>query len=239
MNCIRIANIFYLLFTATILCASQIIVASDQQETPPSMSIGVQAVATIDWNKVGPGSPIPHLMPAVDADTAIEAGFAPQWLERALWPDRAHGVQLVASTTYKVPRDEEVSILAADRALQITKLQRLPEDTWVHEVSRKLRETARIHADAYVQRYTRVFCSSGGCICYWEHPTGANPSTQSAVKVIADLFRALEDDDGWGRTFGIKPTDVYRTFAAGYELATGNAASWQLVYIVRARSRGE
>jgi hypothetical protein len=45
---------------------------------------GVAAAKAIDWDTVHILSPIPRLMPAREAEDAVDAGFAPEWFERSL-----------------------------------------------------------------------------------------------------------------------------------------------------------
>src|SRR5207253_2298600 len=60
------------------------------QSTEPAPSAvassrsAVEVVRSIDWNAVKELFPIPTSMPTLSSDDPLEAGFAPEWAERAL-----------------------------------------------------------------------------------------------------------------------------------------------------------
>lgn len=209
----RFPELLYVVCAATVACLSANVgIAGDPSRTAASGSRGAPATAPINWNTVEHGSPIPHQMPVADADTAIAAGFAPQWVERSItqWPPSVQDPNLPANTV-----------------LRIAKGDRRPDDQWAHEVANRLRATLRANGNADVLRYARVFCGSEGCLCYFETPD--LPSLEPYDRARSDLLHGLLDNDGWGRTFDIKPTNVNEV---------GETGVWELIYILRSKSKG-
>jgi hypothetical protein len=70
---------------ALLLLLLGVALPSDSAPVPLS---GADAVRAIDWSSVYIGSAIPESMPTADADDTVDAGFAREWLERALVPGR-------------------------------------------------------------------------------------------------------------------------------------------------------
>ena len=107
-----------------------------------------KTVGEVDWNAIGPGSPIPEHMPAAQqSDDPLEAGFARQWIERVEnppWPDN----------------------LWRNLALAIASQRRTPGDQWASLMEKELREILR--NKVHTGRNSRVFCNSLGCLCYVE-----------------------------------------------------------------------
>ena len=98
---------------------------------------GAEAVRIIDWNALGPGSPIPGVMPIADSDDPLEAGFARQWLERALDPGRPP---------------------LGGLALEIVSKRRTPGDPWAYGMSKEL--WAIVRSKGHGPTISRVFCNS-------------------------------------------------------------------------------
>jgi hypothetical protein len=114
--------------------------SSAQSATP-----GSEAVRQIDWNTLGPGSPIPEQMPASQSDDPVEAGFARQWIERV-----------------EAPGDFPWKKLA----LEIASAHRPPNDLWASGMEKELRDIIRTKVPT--GKNARVFCNSVGCLCYVE-----------------------------------------------------------------------
>jgi hypothetical protein len=107
---------------------------------------GAEAVRAVDWKAVGLGSSIPSVMPAADSDDPVEAGFARQWVERALDPARA---------------------LTRALALQIVSKHRVPGDHWAYGMAKAMGSI--IHSEKVPGlTVSRVFCNGVGCLCYVE-----------------------------------------------------------------------
>jgi hypothetical protein len=105
---------------------------------------GAQAVPQIDWQSVTLGSPIPRPMPVAASDDPSEAGFARQWIERALPPP------------------------ARNLASAIVARHRTPEDTWGYDSERELRQFIQTKVATVTPTISRVFCNSVGCLVYLE-----------------------------------------------------------------------
>ena len=207
----RIASLLCLL-CATLGLSGQFGFAAVQPKAAAApASHGVQSSA-VDWQKVENAAPIPHQMPTADADTAIQSGFAPQWIERSInpWP----------------PSIQDPS-LPARLILRIAKGDRRPDDRWAHEVADKLRAAIRATGDADVIRYGRVFCGSEGCLCYFEIPVDS-ASLDPYAHARSALLHGLLDSDGWGHALGIKPTNVDEV---------GETGIWELIYILRSNRK--
>jgi hypothetical protein len=126
---------------ALLVCLLAVYSASKAQ---PAMS-GAEAVRMIDWLAVGAGAPIPYLMPAAASDDPLEAGFARQWLERAVVP---------------------ANTVSAKLALDIVSERRTPDDHWAYAMEKELREIIR--SKLQKSKNSRVFCNAVGCLCYVE-----------------------------------------------------------------------
>ena len=124
-----------------------LLLACSLSSAQPIMS-GAEAVREIDWNALGPGSPIPQQMPAAESDDPVEAGFARQWLYRAVTPQPPN------TDAWK------------DVALEISTKHRNPDDQWASRMEVELREI--IHEKIPRGRSTRVLCNILGCLCYVE-----------------------------------------------------------------------
>jgi hypothetical protein len=205
----RTAGLVYLICAALMmgLSGSVGVAAERSKAAAAPVSHGTQPAA-IDWQNVEHASPIPHQMPVADADTAIQSGFAPQWIERSItqWPP-----------SFQDPN------LPAKLILRIAKGNRRPDDRWAHEAADKLRATIRMTGDADVIRYGRVFCGSEGCLCYFELPNDAT-SLEPYYSARSALLHGLLDNDGWGHALGIKTADVDEV---------GETGVWELIYVLR------
>lgn len=150
-------------------------------------------------------------MPVADADTAIDSGFAPQWIERSIteWPPSVQDPNLPAK-----------------EVLRIAKGARRPDDRWAREVDNRLRDTMRSNGSADVLRYARVFCGSEGCLCYFETPD--TPSLDPYEHMRSALLHALLDSNGWGHALGIDPANVHEV---------GETGVWELIYILRGKPK--
>jgi hypothetical protein len=118
---------------------------------PPTAAplTGAEAEHSIDWNRVGKGDAIPASMPTSRSADALDAGFAPEWVERSVRP---------------FPGGE----VAAPLILAIMSERRVPDDAWADEVEHYLREFIRTQVAVQAPTIFRVFCNSVGCLCYLE-----------------------------------------------------------------------
>ena len=106
-----------------------------------------EIVREIDWNAIGPGSPIPDQIPAGESADPLEAGFARQWLERVEYPGFP-------------------DFAWRQLALAIASGHRTPDDHWAAQMEKELRGI--VHDKVQTGRNLRVFCNSFGCLCYVE-----------------------------------------------------------------------
>ena len=136
---------------------------------------GAEAEHSIHWSTVGKGDAIPASMPTSRSADALDAGFAPEWVESSVRP---------------FPGGEE----AAPLILAIMSEQRAPDDAWADEVEHYLREFIRTQVAGQAPTTSRVFCNSVGCLCYLER-TGS-PLTQLMI------YNALRSQAA--REFGTK-----------------------------------
>jgi len=127
----------------TSLLAWTLSVAALEQQAPAGS--GAAAVQSIDWNSVGPGAPIPRAMPMADSDDPVEAGFAPEWIRRAV------------AYPFSTPSQREF-------ALAVVAEHRTADDRWAREFEAALREIVR--GKVRMPTVARVFCNSVGCLCY-------------------------------------------------------------------------
>ncbi len=130
---------------ATLVCLILSLASSTAQ---PVLS-GEDAARIIDWTSVQVGAPIPDLMPAAQSDDPLETGFAPQWIEHAVFPFPS-----------------SASAWGRKLALEIVARRRSPDDYWAATMEEELREIVRTKLPA--SRNARVFCNSAGCLCYVE-----------------------------------------------------------------------
>ena len=135
--------------------------ASMSSSTGAAHLSGAEAVREIDWTTVGPMSPIPTLMPSRSSNDPLEAGFAPQWAERALAESAA------VPSTARLQRTEP-PVLAMPLALKIMSQNRNPQDHWAYAVEQHLREVIRSTIEPEHATTARVFCNALGCLCYLE-----------------------------------------------------------------------
>jgi hypothetical protein len=136
-----VAILSILIFTTR---SCPVFAAAPSSTEPPTIS-GAQVVREIDWNSLGPGSPIPEQMPATDSDDPVEAGFARQWVERV-----------------EAPGDFPWKKLA----LEVVSKHRTPNDLWASGMVKELRDIIRTKVPT--AKNARVFCNSVGCLCYVE-----------------------------------------------------------------------
>jgi len=127
---------------------------------------GRDAARSIDWNAVGIGAPIPDVMPAADSDDPVEAGFAPEWIDRAVVPS--------------LQADQKGQELVRE----IVSSPRKETDHLAYEVDAKLREIIRTSLPA--GKHARVFCNALGCLCYVERN---GPFSQTSI-VYHELAKA-------------------------------------------------
>ena len=147
--------------------------------SPAAPLTGAEAERSIVWNMVGKGDPIPALMPTSRSANSLDAGFAPEWVERS--------VRLVQG-------GEE----SARLMLRIMSELRAPDDAWADMVEHYLREFIHTRVDAQAPTISRVFCNSVGCLCYLER-TGS-PLTQLMI------YEALRSQAA--SEFGTKQMDM-------------------------------
>lgn len=124
-----------------------LLLACSLSSAQPTMT-GAEAAREIDWNALGPGSPIPQQMPIAESDDPVEAGFARQWLYRAVTPQPPN------TDAWK------------DFAIEIATKHRSPDDQWASRMEKELREIIREKIPR--ARHTRVFCNTFGCLSYVE-----------------------------------------------------------------------
>jgi hypothetical protein len=115
---------------------------SDSAQVPLS---GADAVRAIDWSSVYIGSAIPESMPTADAYDAVDAGFAREWLERALLAGRPS---------------------LSGLALDIVSKRRTVDDRWADGMTSELR--GLVHSKLQKASAARVFCNAVGCLFYFE-----------------------------------------------------------------------
>jgi hypothetical protein len=201
--------LYWLCATIALGASGNVAVAADRSPAPAAKA------NPIDWRTVENGSPIPHQLPVVaDADTGLAAGFAPQWIQRAItpWPPMMADPDLPAKLVQRIANGE-----------------RRAGDQWAHEVASRLRDSLRIHGNADTQRYTRIFCGSQGCLAYFETRSDSS-SVEAYDHARSGLLHAMLDDNGWGKAFGITAANVGEV---------GETGVWELVYIVRGKPVSE
>lgn len=171
---------------------------------------GVAAVQAIDWEKVGSFSPIPRLMPARRAADAVDAGFAPEWIERSIgnwWQAESQRYQGKYAYAPVQPM-----------ALQIMSQSKSPDDAWANGMESDLTSFIARKSPANAQLLTRVFCNAEGCLCYLE-----DENDQVLGRPTDNVLASLRDDPMWTQTYGIKPLTFYRT----------GTKTWDLILIAR------
>ena len=128
--------------TVLVVLLLEVVASYGTAQSPMS---GAEAVRMIDWIALGAGAPIPDLMPTAQSDDPLDAGFARQWVERAVVPANSVSSKL---------------------ALEIVSKHRTPDDHWAYAMEKELREIIRTKVHKF--RNSRVFCNSVGCLCYVE-----------------------------------------------------------------------
>lgn len=173
----------------------------------PNMS-GAAAVQSIDWDSVRPGDPIPTRMPTSRADDAIDARFAPQWVERS-----------IASLSRGTPAPLSRLVLA------IISQPHASDDTWANRAEQQLSRIVRTEVATGEPTVFRLFCSSAGCLCY----------LQRDGKFLGDgiVFRELLGDAG--RALGIKRTDLDKIRIGLGSPEHPPTISWELTVVRRPR----
>jgi hypothetical protein len=172
----------------------------------PAMT-GAEAVREIDWNALGPGSPIPEQMPAAESDDPLEAGFARQWVDRVVTP------QYPNTDPWK------------DLALAIVSKHRDPDDQWASRAEKELWEI--IQDNIPRGRNPRVFCNSFGCLCYVEREERVHYSI-----VYLELVRNRGRSLGLSRN-DISAIIGYLRPLAAQGARDGLASQWELTIVKR------
>lgn len=127
---------------------------------------GAEAVQAIDWDAVKAGYPIPRSMPTAASDDPVEAGFAPQWAERA-FPPRAGGLR--------------------DLVLAIVSTKKMANDNWAYGVESHVRDLIRSGITP-PDVVSRVFCNSVGCLCYFERNAWPLPDDVIKQRIITSAW---------------------------------------------------
>jgi len=144
--------------TSLLVCWIATVSTSSTAQAPLGSAAAVHA---IDWESLETGSPIPHSMPASQSDDPLAAGFARQWVQRAL-----------------MPAESPERILA----LAIVSKRRASDDLWAQAMEKELRTI--VHEKFDLQpTISRVFCNSFGCLCYVERD-GAPLDKQSVLREL-------------------------------------------------------
>jgi hypothetical protein len=193
--------------------------ASMSSSTGAAHLSGAEAVREIDWTSVTSLSPIPNLMPSRSSDDPVEAGFAPQWAERALADSFA------VPSTFRLQRTVP-PVLAMPLALKIMSQNGNPQDHWAYAVERHLRKVIRSTIEPEHATISRVFCNALGCLCYLER------DHNEVGVIIPSILEPLISRDGWAQELGIDPRDAYRL-----PIGTSNKF-WMLIYILHSNDRG-
>ena len=183
---------------------------------------GAQALRAIDWNTVKTSDPIPASMPTSPSDDPVEAGFAPEWIQRALAPPDPPSC---SSGGHGTAPD---AACARTLAWVIASKPRSGDDRWSYEFERELRHL--IH-NRYAERPTisRVFCNSVGCLCYVErHGPPFDPPPLDQQIIYHELLGEP------GRRFGIGVKDLNLVRADAYD----HHFAWELT-LVRRPSSGQ
>lgn len=142
-------------------------------------------------------------MPAQESDHPEDAGFAPQWAERALAGNPA------ATFIY---RGQSLQADALRLALPIVSESKRPNDTWAYGVEYELRTRLQKALGQASPAPLRVFCNAHGCLCYFEGITASDP-----LHVAASIMH-----EPWARDFGIEPLSQFVTNGGG----TGPREYW-------------
>jgi hypothetical protein len=164
---------------------------------------GVAAAKAIDWDKVGDFAPIPRSLPTGQAADAVDAGFVPEWFEHSIgrW------------TTRGAPIDGKVNAIEiTPLASRIMSQSKSPEDVWAQGVESRLRSIIADNLSGNEQVISRVFCSSEGCLCYFED---TDPSQH--MRPTQDVGRAVLSDPR-SRADGITSQTFYVTGTRGWDL---------------------
>ena len=122
------------------------------------------------WESIQGGDPIPRWMPTSTSEDPMKAGFARQWIERALSPTELPARQL---------------------ALAIVSKQRAPDDRWSKATESELRKIIGEKFDSQTPTISRVFCNSVGCLCYVEPEGTALRSTSMYNLLLTERMQKL------------------------------------------------
>jgi hypothetical protein len=177
---------------------------------------GAQALRAIDWNTVKTGDPIPASMPTSFSDDPVEAGFAPQWIQRALAPDPA-------SCSSGDNGNAPDTACARTLAWVIASKHRSEDDRWSYEFERELRHLIH-NRSAERPTISRVFCNSVGCLCYVERsgrPSDPPPLDQQII------YHELLGEPGRRFGIGVKDLNLVRSDPYDHHFA------WELTLVRR------
>lgn len=163
--------------------------ARDSAELPRARS------ETIDWTSVHEFFPIPREMPAGDTETALGAGFAPEWVEHSIGkrlPVRGQYSQSPGRTLLD-PRPMMLDIMSQPKD---------PDDNWAYGLEEELRELVKKeYSGKRPPAVTRTFCNRLGCLLYLEFD-GKPSTTMSFIP-----HRILKAP--WREQFGITGDNLF------------------------------
>jgi hypothetical protein len=179
---------------------------------------GREIADSIDWNSIPFHGAIPRSMPARESDDPLDAGFAPQWIQRAF--DPSWGLASLAEE-----KGRRLVTNATSLAMKIVSEKKRGDDVWAYGVEHEIRRVIREEIGTPLPTTLRVFCNAHGCMCYFE---GAD-----ALKHVSALEGALWRDT-WAKDFGIVPLHAFDIAAGG-----GQAGPrWWMFFVSRERPEG-
>lgn len=216
--------------------ATPAVAATAPLSTKAATAGGTEAVRSIDWDAVTTDSPIPPQMPAASSDDPLEAGFAPEWAERAFKLDKGGlAPSMVTCRGVETPCHGHVTlnVRALPLLLAIMSQKRVPADRWAYAVESELRELIRTKVDAVKPTtVSRVFCNAVGCLSYLERRDLDTESSDIADGYGSDVRELIGTTHAaWRKSLGIEPRDIhYQIFVGG---PTEHRISWELVVVSR------
>jgi hypothetical protein len=180
---------------------------------------GAETARRIDWSSLSAIAPIPSEMPTSQSDDPVEAGFAPQWVDRVVVSNPNDNPPGLIGAAWN---DDTVSLVQ-----RIVSMNRSIDDTWAYEAEYTLRQIilTKIDVDPKKRTVSRVFCNAAGCLCYVEQRIVHNPETEGLHQAVTGAP---------GRKLGINKADVMSARVPGIERPDHRA--WELMVIRRPHS---
>lgn len=185
--------------------------AQPKERQPNRQMSGLLASRSINWDTVKRGYPIPRAMPSSDSDDPLDAGFAIEWVVRAL--NSATG-----PVNGSDPMRREGLDARSFAALVISEFKR-PDDSWAYGLEYEVRQFVESELRPGPDTVIRQFCNAHGCLFYFEGMSRGVLSTVTGAFLSNPQLRQ----------YGIGLRDTWWTIGTDPEFRR----KWNLILVTR------